>query len=297
MGAFVAGVAQRRLRRRLQHTSLQAHDRIRITDEMAAAWASEPVEVTIVAVYIAMVDLLSEAVRFMQDLLRHYGNDDVRNDVNENCLRIKCVSADAVQGETFEIVVLALPPTTREWTSYLCDPSRMLTMLSRHCLQIVVPQVHNDGNKISSPATKTSMEAFLAFQESADETWTFDSMMADLGWPSHGSDWPWPWWHDRGKKFNSMWNASEAVSVEASTSWTPVAIGRAEVPTFPTPISYRGQKLIFLRFTRSMLKMTKADPDFHSNLVEVKFKVNDKRIAAGFTVEPTYCYWFHCEFY
>ena len=94
------------------------------SEEAAMAWANGPVRVTIVAAYIAMVDLTREAVRFVQE--RH----------GDYSFEVYCASADAIQGETLDYVVLALPPSTSQWSEWLCDPSRLLTIMSRYRWQL-----------------------------------------------------------------------------------------------------------------------------------------------------------------
>ena len=44
-------------------------------------------------------------------------------------IEVCCASADAIQGETLDYMVLALPPSTSQWSEWLCDPSRLLTIM------------------------------------------------------------------------------------------------------------------------------------------------------------------------
>ena len=126
------------------------------SEEAARDWAHGPVRVTIVAAYIAMVDLTREAVRFVQE--RH-GDDEI-----EVC----CASADAIQGETLDYMVLALPPSTSQWSEWLCDPSRLLTVMSRYRWQLAMTHVVDDGIWVHAQSRRDSVQVVLDLQQNAD---------------------------------------------------------------------------------------------------------------------------------
>ena len=110
MSTVPAGVLQRRLRR----TPSEELRKWNITEETARTWASARVEVTIIAANQAMVNMLREAVGFVQNLASRYSPDEVKQDAKEDSLTVTCVSANGVQGETFDCAVLALPPETTQ---------------------------------------------------------------------------------------------------------------------------------------------------------------------------------------
>ena len=67
-------------------------------------------------------------------------------DAMEDHIEISCASADAVQGETLDYMVLALPPFTSQWYQWLCDPSRLLTIMSRYRWQLAMTHVVDDSS-------------------------------------------------------------------------------------------------------------------------------------------------------
>ena len=145
------------------------------------AWANGPVRVTIVAAYIAMVDLTREAVRFVQE--RHW----------DYSFEVYCASADAIQGETLDYMVLALPPSTREWSEWLCDPSRLLTIMSRYHWQLVLTHVFDDGIRVNGQrredSQKDSIQVILDMQRRANSTWTWHSMLQMLNLGNEDGFW------------------------------------------------------------------------------------------------------------
>ena len=78
-----------------------------------------------------MVNLTRDAVKLVLKIGHHF-------DHAEQCT-IECVTIDAVQGETFDYVILALPPRAAEWSDWLCNPNRLLTVISRNCSQMAMP--------------------------------------------------------------------------------------------------------------------------------------------------------------
>ena len=87
--------------------------------DAALTWKRGCVRVTIVAAYTAMVESTSVAVTFMKDQIPYWA----RTLYTE--IKVCCVSADAIQGETLDFMVLALPPSTSQFSQWICNPSRL----------------------------------------------------------------------------------------------------------------------------------------------------------------------------
>ena len=116
MAAVVVGLHQLNLRLSYNLAECQTHFN---SEQDATRWTRGHVRVVIISAYTAMVDLTRDAVHYVQmgrlersdlAMLANMTFDDF------NRLEISCASADAVQGETFDYVVLALPPLTSQWS-------------------------------------------------------------------------------------------------------------------------------------------------------------------------------------
>ena len=91
-------------------------------------------------------------------------------------------------------MVLALPPSTREWSEWLCDPSRLLTILSRYRWQLAMTHVVDDGIRVHAQRRKDSVQVVLDLQQNANSSWTWHSMLETLGWSVDDSDQFWDCW-------------------------------------------------------------------------------------------------------
>ena len=76
-------------------------------EEHVRKWRTSPFRVIIICPYTAMVNLTRDAVDFVLKIGHRFHNPEQ--------YKIDCVTIDAVQGETFDYVVLALPPIPAEW--------------------------------------------------------------------------------------------------------------------------------------------------------------------------------------
>ena len=127
-----------------------------------------------------MVNLTRDAVDFVLKIGHRFDNP-------EQC-KIDCVTIDAVQGETFDYVVLALPPTAAEWSGWLCDATRLLTLISRNRWQMTMPWVReanpcvHDPSKSSRSTTPVSapVQAILDLQRKHDKCWSVSRLMTWL---------------------------------------------------------------------------------------------------------------------
>ena len=131
-----------------------------------------------------MVNLTRDAVEFVRKIRRPFDHD-------EHC-SIECVTVDAIQGETFDYVVLALPPPAAEWSDWLCNPNRLLTLISRHRWQLAMPYVYptkrnmqqprvHDTSKSSRTTTLSQpVKTLLELQKYAGGGWTVIHLMTWL---------------------------------------------------------------------------------------------------------------------
>ena len=207
MAAVVVGVQQLRLRRSYDLAEWSTHF---ASEQAATMWARGRVRVTIIAAYTAMVDLTREAVHFVQGRQYPY-SQNIRDAVFDR-IEIFCASADAVQGETFDYVVLALPSSTSQWSEWLCDPNRMLTIISRYRWQLAMTYVLDDGASSHAHTLSNSVKVVLDVQRHANMCWTWQSMLETLGWRFDASYQLWSSWIMVAQNFISSSTASEPVS-------------------------------------------------------------------------------------
>ena len=52
-----------------------------------------------------------------------------------------CDTIDSAQGSTFHTAVLAIPDDLEEWSTFLADPKRMVTMFSRTFRMLALPRL------------------------------------------------------------------------------------------------------------------------------------------------------------
>ena len=179
MAGVVMGLEQLRVRRTYDLTQRATHF---TSEDAARTWTQERVRITIIAAYTAMVELTREAVSFVKDHVMFS-----ENDLTEIC----CMSADAVQGETFDYMVLALPPSTSEWSEWLCEPSRLLTIISRYKLQLAIIYVFEEGvSPYAHGDSKHSIKAVLDLQQRAWTQWTWKFLVESMGWSLDNSTQP-----------------------------------------------------------------------------------------------------------
>ena len=289
MAAVVVGVQQLRLRRTYDLAEWSTHF---ASEEAATMWARGRVRVTIIAAYTAMVDLTREAVRFVQGL--HPSSEYIMG-AGDDRIEICCASADAVQGETFDYMVLALPASTSQWSEWLCDPSRLLTIMSRYRWQLAMTYVLDDGISAHAHSFRDSVKVALDLQKNADTSWTWESMLETLGWSVDNGDQLWGPWMKVVQTFSRSSTASESVSTEPVKTWSAATASTARTPIFSTPICYRGHRLLLLRYMRSLLRLKQHDPDVHTWVREVRCDVSEKRSLVGLRMHSRAAEWLERE--
>ena len=88
----------------------------------------------------------------------------------------------------------ALPPSTREWSEWLCDPSRLLTIMSRYHWQLVLTHVFDDRIKVNEQrrddsARDSTIQVILEMQQKANTIWTWHYMLQALNLRNEDKFW------------------------------------------------------------------------------------------------------------
>ena len=121
-------------------------------------------------------------------------------------------------------MVLALPSLTQVWSEWLCDPSRLLTILSRYRYQLVMTFASDKGlaprNDRARETLTESVNAALGLQRSAVEVWNSERMLTSFGWPQHVGVQISSGWTHQTVAVISSWTASETRSTEVMVTWS-----------------------------------------------------------------------------
>ena len=203
--------------------------------------AHGPVRVTVVAAYTAMVDL----VRFVQGL--HPAAEYIVDDAGDR-FEVLCVSADSVQGETLDHMVLALPPATSQWSEWLSDTSRLLTIVSRYRRLLAMTYVVDDGIPVHAQNCKDAVRAVLDLQKHAGASWTWQTMLETLTFKEDDSARIWKRWEDVAEAFTRTATPTAAELPASSPPQVAPGLPRSRTPAFSTPLCYRGHRLLLLRY-------------------------------------------------
>ena len=91
----------------------------------------------------------------------------------------------------------------------------------------------------------------------------------------------WSDWIEVVQTFNRSSTAPEPAATEPVQTWRAATVSTASTPIFTTPICYRGHRLLFLRYLRSVLRLKHIKPDVHTWVWEVRCQVSEKRSVVG----------------
>ena len=160
-----------------------------------------------------MVEVLSEAVRFVTGLC----DTSLNADVKIADIAISCVSADSIQGETLDYMILALPPNTKDWSEWLCEPSRLLTIISRYRWQLAMTYVINNGVSQNKHLKRLDqIDIVTNWQKRADATWKYGTLAGVLGYTFHDIDTVWDSWMTEANKYVQKRRTPEPVAIDHS---------------------------------------------------------------------------------
>ena len=123
-------------------------------DRADAAVKGQQVLVHILTPYRVMVDILRQAVNTFL-----HANEYLRRTLSLDNFAFDTI--DSSQGTTYDTVVLALPENLDEWTAFLGDVHRIITMLSRSFRTVAVPKLH--GHLTSKQFNDTTQRVLKGF--------------------------------------------------------------------------------------------------------------------------------------
>ena len=161
--------------------------------------------------------------------------------------------------------------------------------MSRYRWQLAMTHVVNDGITVREKSRRDSVEVVLDWQQNAEVTWTWHYMLEELGWNMiDDSKELWDYWMQRVKKLSG---SSEPVATAPVNTSSAATASTAKTPIFPTPISYRGHRLLLLRYMRSLLRLKQHDPNVHRWVREVRCHKSAERSLVGLRMHPDATKW------
>ena len=152
--------------------------------EAAEAWVHTDTEVPVLSPFAAMEELAHVSLDFWKQKSHNLGS-----------VKTKPSTIDKFQGLTAEAGVLSLPSTAEQWTSFVLQPHRVLTMVSRTFRTIAMPRMpaqlsRGDYFQNAQSIEATIVRALSQFSRRADKTWDFLHVKTLLGVPdSDGQLW------------------------------------------------------------------------------------------------------------
>ena len=164
-----------------------------------------------------------------------------------------------------------------------------IRFMSRYRWQLAMTHVVNDGITVREKSRRDSVEVVLDWQQNAEVTWTWRYMLEELGGNIiDDSEGLWNCWMQRVKKLSG---SSEPVATAPVNTSSAATASTAKTPIFPTPISYRGHRLLLLRYMRSLLRLKQHDPNVHRWVHEVRCHKSAERSLVGLRMHPDATKW------
>ena len=201
------------------------------------------------------------------------------------------MSADAIQGETLEYMVLALPPMTSNWSPWLRDPSRLLTILSRFRWQLVMTYVHENRKLPIDRSRKDPIPTILKLQDQAKVSWTWKSMLDTLPQKSNINNNLWRRWLLHVRRRCGTKAPAQTITPAFQTSSAVTASVKIFRP-LSSPDCYRGHRFRIFVYMRLMLRFQKVNPNFHHWLHEVVCTISERRRIMGLRLCRDSTAWF-----
>jgi hypothetical protein len=234
LAAAVVGVRQVELRHKHTYAQLVECGYFD-TDQELYAWKHGPVTVTIVASYTAMVEVTRKAVELVLARL----SPQVKDQIN-----IVCASADALQGDTLEYMVLALPPDAATWSEWQSSPSRLLTIFSRYRWQLAMTYV--DCGEHTSEAVKI----VKGFQKRASEVWPLKDTLTTLDIRYAVYPKLWQNWVSIVTEFTKQRSLTVSEVADPAPTRSAETASASQDSPFSSTTCYRGHNLLLLRYRK-----------------------------------------------
>ena len=129
-------------------------------DRAEDAVKGQQVLVHILTPYRVMVDILRQAVQILL-----HADENLRRKLSLDNFEFDTI--DSSQGTTYDTVVLALPENLNEWTAFLGDVHRIITMLSRSFRTVALPKLHGHlASHQFNDSTQRVLKGFTTGQRS-----------------------------------------------------------------------------------------------------------------------------------
>jgi hypothetical protein len=156
----------------------QAHFR---TEGEAQDWVAAKVQVQIISAYAAESKcILPKAVTLIREILETWATDGIATEMVD----IGITSIDKSQGSNCDCTVLSLPGDTSDWTSFVADEKRVITMSSRAYYILALPRLTNSASPSSQRSTGKdlglSIRAVERLSQRAKKHRDFSQMRATL---------------------------------------------------------------------------------------------------------------------
>jgi hypothetical protein len=214
----------------------------------AQEWKATAVRAKMLSPYKVMKALLDDAIAFLIEKMPK----PLRVPSDEKEFLVSGSSIDASQGDTFNIVGLALP-FPEAWTEFSADARRMITGVSRAFRTLLCPNMISQQYTARPSAKRLCTESICAMKslkDMADDTISWEQARRALG-ITVASGLLWQEWQDR-----SVEKLKRAVFVQPDIAQSIAAhISSQRRSIWQTDVEFRKCGLCFLRSLRFFLKL------------------------------------------
>ena len=145
------------------------------TMEACEARINEEVHVHILTPYAIMARLLHEALAVLLESNPYAGM------LGLTASNFSASTIDSAQGSTWDFTVLAIPEDLKDWSNFLCDARRLVTLLSRAYLSIALPKLSLECAQMhKSRLSREGHQLLVAFSADPDSYFDYSYMQAYL---------------------------------------------------------------------------------------------------------------------
>ena len=232
-----------------------------------------------------MLPVLNSAIKHLQELGPGLGASYPVADAN---MELFVLSSDAVQGDTWEAAVLAVPPDCSSWSQWMACPRRCLMTLSRHFRQLAIPVLSNAAN-----SQNTVISAVASLQQKAARVLTWEAAATDFGIAHVTASDIWQHWEPH----VTSTNGSDVYSPKSQlVELKPAAAQNSSAFTFRRcPLTFLQYMLSMMRVCSPLLaasgRMPYADVLYHTSEVRVHAAGETSPTIAGFHFRPRFAKW------